>query len=78
METSINVGNNRLPAPGGINRQTAPLDCSSGKVSNSCSFLHDDGVTEKEMMHGMIGADGDSARSPLFFADCSGAVVPTA
>ncbi|KAF3601037.1 hypothetical protein F2Q69_00036603 [Brassica cretica] len=40
METSINVGNNRLPAPGGINRQTASLDCSAGKDSNSCSFLH--------------------------------------
>ncbi|KAF2564945.1 hypothetical protein F2Q70_00015768 [Brassica cretica] len=40
METSINVGNNRLAVPGGINRQTAPLDCSAGKDSNSCSFLH--------------------------------------
>ncbi|KAF2589823.1 hypothetical protein F2Q70_00039089 [Brassica cretica] len=40
METSINVGNNLLAAPSGINCQTAPLDCSSGKVSNSCSFLH--------------------------------------
>ncbi|KAF2569234.1 hypothetical protein F2Q68_00025426 [Brassica cretica] len=40
METSINVENNRLAAPGRINCQTAPLDCSSGKVSNSCSFLH--------------------------------------
>ncbi|KAF2564389.1 hypothetical protein F2Q70_00017273 [Brassica cretica] len=40
METSINVGNNRLAAPNGINRQTAPLDCFAGKVSNSCSFLH--------------------------------------
>ena len=36
-----------------------------------------DGVTEKEVMHGMIGATGDSARSPLFSTDCSGAVVPT-
>ena len=33
METSINVGNNRLAAPGGINRQTAPLDCSVGEDS---------------------------------------------
>ncbi|KAF3529865.1 hypothetical protein DY000_02041172 [Brassica cretica] len=40
METSINVGNNRLAAPGGINRQTPPLDCSAGKDSKSCSFLH--------------------------------------
>ena len=40
METSINVGNNRLAASGGINRQTIPLDCSAGKDSNSCSFLH--------------------------------------
>ncbi|KAF2620427.1 hypothetical protein F2Q68_00039223 [Brassica cretica] len=39
METSINVGNNRL-VPNGLNRQTAPLDCSPGKDSNSCSFLH--------------------------------------
>jgi len=34
-------------------------------------------VTEKEMMHGMIGADGDSASSSLFSTDCSGAVLPT-
>ncbi|KAF2566265.1 hypothetical protein F2Q68_00026186 [Brassica cretica] len=27
METSINVGNNRLAAPGGINRQSVPLFC---------------------------------------------------
>ncbi|KAF2530410.1 hypothetical protein F2Q70_00029778 [Brassica cretica] len=40
METSINVGNNRLAVPSGINRQTAPLDCSAEKDSNSCSFLH--------------------------------------
>ncbi|KAF3554382.1 hypothetical protein F2Q69_00013222 [Brassica cretica] len=40
METFINVENNRLAAPGRINRQTAPLDCSSGKFFNSCSFLH--------------------------------------
>ncbi|KAF2561200.1 hypothetical protein F2Q70_00015929 [Brassica cretica] len=40
MKTSINVKNNCLAAPGGINRQTAPLDCSAGKDSNSCSFLH--------------------------------------
>ncbi|KAF2607508.1 hypothetical protein F2Q68_00043945 [Brassica cretica] len=40
MEISINVGNNRLAAPCGINRQTGPHDCSSGKDSNSCSFLH--------------------------------------
>ncbi|KAF3486405.1 hypothetical protein F2Q69_00052744 [Brassica cretica] len=40
METSINVGNNRLAVPSGINLQTAPLDCSAGKNSNSCSFLH--------------------------------------
>ncbi|KAF2565205.1 hypothetical protein F2Q70_00025709 [Brassica cretica] len=33
-------GNNRLAAPSGINRQTAPHDCSAGKCSNSCSFLH--------------------------------------
>ncbi|KAF2586069.1 hypothetical protein F2Q70_00035530 [Brassica cretica] len=26
--------------PSGINRQIAPLDCSAGKDSNSCSFLH--------------------------------------
>ena len=40
METSINIGNNRLAAPYGINRQTAPLDCSAGRDSNSCSFPH--------------------------------------
>ncbi|KAF2593135.1 hypothetical protein F2Q70_00043297 [Brassica cretica] len=40
METSINVWNNRPAVPSGINRQTAPLDCSTGKYSNSCSFLH--------------------------------------
>ena len=40
METSINVWNNRLAAPSGINRQTALHDCSAGKGSNSCSFLH--------------------------------------
>ncbi|KAF2567328.1 hypothetical protein F2Q68_00025764 [Brassica cretica] len=40
METSINVGNNRLAVPSGINCQTAPLDFSAGKDSNSCSFLH--------------------------------------
>ncbi|KAF2589583.1 hypothetical protein F2Q70_00038356 [Brassica cretica] len=40
MVTSINVGNNRLAGPGGINHQTALLDCSAGKDSNSCSFLH--------------------------------------
>ncbi|KAF2611964.1 hypothetical protein F2Q70_00012223 [Brassica cretica] len=40
METAINVGNNRLSAPGEINRQTAPLDCSAGRDSSSCSFLH--------------------------------------
>ncbi|KAF2558750.1 hypothetical protein F2Q68_00016423 [Brassica cretica] len=40
METSINVGNNRLAAPSGINRQTAPHDCSMGKGSNSFFFLH--------------------------------------
>ncbi|KAF3540647.1 hypothetical protein F2Q69_00022694 [Brassica cretica] len=40
METSINVETNRLATPGRINRQTVLLDCSSGKVSNSCSFLH--------------------------------------
>ncbi|KAF3577319.1 hypothetical protein DY000_02032356 [Brassica cretica] len=40
METSINVGNSRLAAPIGIIRQTAPHDCSAGKDSNSCSFLH--------------------------------------
>ncbi|KAF2547826.1 hypothetical protein F2Q70_00021843 [Brassica cretica] len=40
METSINVGNNRQAFPGGINRQNAPHDCSAGKDSNSCSFLH--------------------------------------
>ncbi|KAF3595387.1 hypothetical protein DY000_02021760 [Brassica cretica] len=40
METSINVGKNRLAAPGGINRQNTPLDCSAGKDSNSCSFLN--------------------------------------
>ncbi|KAF2570423.1 hypothetical protein F2Q70_00003933 [Brassica cretica] len=39
METSINVGNNRQAVPSGINRQTAPHDCSAGKDSNSCSFL---------------------------------------
>ncbi|KAF3594464.1 hypothetical protein DY000_02022150 [Brassica cretica] len=31
METSIKVGNNRLVAPGRINRQTAPLACSAGE-----------------------------------------------
>ncbi|KAF2548270.1 hypothetical protein F2Q70_00022350 [Brassica cretica] len=40
METSINVGNNRRIVPCGINRQTAPHDCSAGKDSNSCSFLY--------------------------------------
>ncbi|KAF3588923.1 hypothetical protein F2Q69_00028580 [Brassica cretica] len=40
METFINVGNNRLADPSGINHQTAPLDCSAGRDSNSCSFLH--------------------------------------
>ncbi|KAF3554593.1 hypothetical protein F2Q69_00014825 [Brassica cretica] len=40
METCINVGNSRLTAPIGINRQTAPHDCSAGRDSNSCSFLH--------------------------------------
>ncbi|KAF2546089.1 hypothetical protein F2Q70_00021378 [Brassica cretica] len=40
MKTFINVGNNHLAAPSGINRQTAPLDCSAGRDSNSCSFLH--------------------------------------
>ncbi|KAF2598911.1 hypothetical protein F2Q68_00010234 [Brassica cretica] len=40
METPINVGNNRLAVPSEINRQTAPHDCSAGKASNSCSFLH--------------------------------------
>ncbi|KAF2546096.1 hypothetical protein F2Q70_00021375 [Brassica cretica] len=40
METSITVRNNRLAAPSGINRQTPPLDCSTGRDSNSCSFLH--------------------------------------
>ncbi|KAF3501845.1 hypothetical protein F2Q69_00042851 [Brassica cretica] len=40
METSINVGNNRLAAPSGINRKTAPPDCSAGKGFDSCSFLH--------------------------------------
>ncbi|KAF3501288.1 hypothetical protein F2Q69_00042607 [Brassica cretica] len=29
METSTNIENNRLAAPGRIDRQTAPLDCSS-------------------------------------------------
>ena len=29
------------------------------------------------MMHGMIGANGDSGRSPLFSTNCSGAVGPT-
>ena len=40
MKTSINVGNNRRAVPSGINRQTALHDCSVGKDSNSCSFLH--------------------------------------
>ncbi|KAF2573464.1 hypothetical protein F2Q70_00003702 [Brassica cretica] len=40
METSINIENNSLAAPGRIDRQTALLDCSSGKISNSCFFLH--------------------------------------
>ncbi|KAF2573460.1 hypothetical protein F2Q70_00003706 [Brassica cretica] len=40
METSINVGNNCMAAPSGFNRQTTPHDCSAGKGSNSCSFLH--------------------------------------
>ncbi|KAF3561204.1 hypothetical protein DY000_02015667 [Brassica cretica] len=40
METSINIGNNRRAVPSGINRQPAPHDCSAGKDSNSCSFLH--------------------------------------
>ena len=29
------------------------------------------------MMHGMIDANSNSARSPLFSTDCSGTVVPT-
>ncbi|KAF3552902.1 hypothetical protein F2Q69_00013996 [Brassica cretica] len=31
METSINVGNNRLAVPSGINCQTAPLDFSASR-----------------------------------------------
>ena len=46
-------------------------------LSSTNDEIKDDGVTEKEVMHGMIGANGDSARSPLFSTDCSVAVVLT-